>query len=151
MLIAFRRSFQKAASIMCGLLSTHMFLHFQVTPYNIPLNYCSIRDIWDREFIRLLQFHGHSNGVCPLELYKSAEVDARKQYISQFNEVCSHLLVRNDVVVICNCIRMISTYSTGQNELYVIYYSITLPPCDHYCVVRMQRNVNVQFYKTFSL
>ena len=44
-----------------------------------------------------------------------------------------------------------TVYSTGQNKLYVIYYSVTVPRSDRYRVVlRMQRNVNVQFNKTFS-
>ena len=36
------------------------------------------------------------------------------------------------------------TYSTSQNKLCVIYYSITVPRSDRYRVVlRMQHNVNV--------
>ncbi|KAL5509791.1 hypothetical protein EMCRGX_G005217 [Ephydatia muelleri] len=46
----------------------NLYQQGQVTPYNIPLNYCSIRDIWN-------------------QLYKSADVDARKQFISEFNQV----------------------------------------------------------------
>ena len=43
-------------------------------------------------------------------------------------------------------------YSTGQHKLYVIYYGVTVPRSDRYRIVlRMQRNVNVQFNKTFSL
>ena len=45
----------------------------------------------------------------------------------------------------------INIYSTGQNKLYIIYYSVTVPRSDRYRVVlRMQRNINVQFNKTFS-
>ena len=65
----------------------------------------------------------------------------------------THWMCTYNVHLVAKCCfsGMIIQYSTGQNKLYVIYYSVTVPWCDCYhVVVCMQRNVNVQFNKTLS-
>ena len=98
-------------------------------------------------------------GKQPLFLYTTignySSANEREIYLILLMAICllSKIVVKpksHAMHTIYECL-LANTYSTGQNKLYVIYYSVTVPWHNRYrVVIRMQRNVSIQFYKTFS-
>ena len=66
-------------------------------PKGLPLTYCNIGDLWQR-----MLHNGIINMsiIFPLELYTSADVQNRKNQISDFNKVMNELIYKIPIIFI---------------------------------------------------